>query len=481
MKVRFILPVLLCCIGLQNIGAEEYTLNMLINSLGDNIHIVKTKALARMGLSNYEEARASLYPAISGSIPLTLTDIEENNYTTDIDMQKILSITAIPEISISQLLPTAGTLIAGLSDTVTMTRLNEIVPPILPAGTDWTNKIDISLEFLQPVRYKGAFNAALEIIGKTYENNSLDVLESRNSLAISAIQSFYDLKQAIFNQELVQIRFIKDKENYKRISQEFGMGLWTKSELYQAKSILIKSEIDLVEATQTMDTARQSIILNYALSSEFDVTPRVAFLDFEELHYDKIINEILENSIAINKAKNLLNMQKASLTVLRKDNGPVLSLGGSYSYLTDLKDPTSNREVFSLSLGLNGNLFDGGADNAKMKAEKAVLKQLESNLSALLIDLKIETKSILNSLARSYQLKELYNFQEEAAYYEFEKGVKDLEFGQITEKELSELQIDLENARLSKQQNIINANMFYLRLIDLQGVDLLQHPIVRKQ
>ncbi len=479
MRVRLILLTFICLVSLQGIGAEEYTLNMLINSLGDNIHIVKTEALARMGLSNYKEARASLYPTISGSIPLSLTGIEENNYSpsTGIYKSKSQSITAEPGISATQLLPSAGSLSVKISDSVARNRF----PAGFQTDPEWTNTAAISLTLAQPVFFKGAFDAAFEIIEKTYVNNNLDVLESRNFLAISAVQSFYDLKQAVFNLELVQIRFMKDKENYKRINQEFEMGLWTKSELYQAKSILIKSEIDLVETTQTLDAARQSIISNYSLSSEFDVTPSVVSLDFKELQYDKIIEEIIENSTVINRAKNLLNMQKASLTVLRKNDGPVLSLEGSYSYLIDIKDSASNREVFSISLGLTGNLFDGGADNAKMEAEKAVLEQLESNLSALLIDLEIETKSILNSLSRSHQLKELYNFQEEAALYEFEKGVKDLELGQITEKELSELQINLENTKLSKQQNIINANMFYLRLADLQGVDLLHHPIFRNK
>ena len=166
---------------------------------------------------------------------------------------------------------------------------------------------------------------------------------------------------------------------------------------------------------------------------------------------------------------------------IEKDTGPVLSLGGSYSYLTNVDNLEINRNVLTLSLGLSGNIFDGGADDATMESGKALIKQLESDLSVVLVDLEIQTKTLANSISQAKKLMELYNFQEEAAQYEFEKGLKDLELGQITEKELSELQIDLENTKISKQQNIININMFYLRLAVLQGVDLLHHPIVRKQ
>lgn len=479
MKVKLI--IFICLVSLTVLGAEEYSLDMLIESLENSIHFEKTDAIERMGLYNYKNSRALLYPKFDGSIPLSISGIDEKNRTSGINSEKTQSITAEPGVSISQFLPTAGIVTAQISDSIAVVPITEINSVSLLTEPKWTNTAAFSINLSQPVFFKGAFDAAMEITEKTYENNILDVLESRNSLTISAVQNFYDLKQAVFNLELIQIRFMNDKETYKRINQEFEMGLWTKSKLYQAKSILIKSEIDLMESTQTLETVRQLIISNYSLPSEFKVTPGVESLIFEELNYDTVFEEIINNSIVVSRAKNLLNMKKASLTVLRKDNGPVLSLGGSYTYLSDFENSDSNRKVFSISLGLTGNIFDGGASNAEIEAERAVLQQLEFNLTTLLIDLEIETKSILNSLSRSSQLTVLYNFQEEAAQYEFIKGEKDLELGQITEKDLSELQINLENTRLSKQQNIINTNMFYLQLANLQGIDLMQHPIVRNK
>lgn len=477
MKVKLI--IVICFISLAGLGAEEYTLDMLIESLENSIHFERTYAIERMGHHNYKNSRALLYPQIDGNIPLSISGLDEKNVTSGINSESTQSITAEPGISISQYLPTAGILTAQISDAITVIPVTEINSVSLLTDPKWTNTTSLSINLSQPVFFKGAFDAALEITEKTYENNNLDVLEARNSLAISAVRNFYDLKQALFNLELIQIRFRNDKETYKRINQEFEMGLWTKSKLYQAKSILIKSEIDLVESTQKLETARQTIISNYSLPPEFKVTPNVESLSFGELDYDTVIEKIINSSTGISKAKNLLNMQKASMIVLRKDNGPVLNLGGAYTYLNDFENLESNRKVFSISLGLTGNIFDGGASNAKMDSERAVLQQLEISLTTILIDLEIETKSILNSLSRSSQLTELYNFQEEAAQYEFNKGVKDLELGQITEKDLSELQINLENTRMSKQQNVINTNMFYLQLANLQGLDLMQHSIVR--
>lgn len=477
MKVKLI--IVICFISLAGLGAEEYTLDMLIESLENSIHFERTYAIERMGHHNYKNSRALLYPQIDGNIPLSISGLDEKNVTSGINSERTQSITAEPGISISQYLPTAGLLTAQISDAITVIPVTEINSVSLLTDPKWTNTTSLSINLSQPVFFKGAFDAALEITEKTYENNNLDVLEARNSLAISAVRNFYDLKQALFNLELIQIRFRNDKETYKRINQEFEMGLWTKSKLYQAKSILIKSEIDFVESTQKLETARQTIISNYSLPLEFKVTPNVESLSFGELDYDTVIEKIINSSTGISKAKNLLNMQKASMIVLRKDNGPVLNLGGAYTYLNDFENWESNRKVFSISLGLTGNIFDGGASNAKMDSERAVLQQLETSLTTILIDLEIETKSILNSLSRSSQLTELYNFQEEAAQYEFNKGVKDLELGQITEKDLSELQINLENTRMSKQQNVINTNMFYLQLANLQGLDLMQHSIVR--
>jgi len=157
----------------------------------------------------------------------------------------------------------------------------------------------------------------------------------------------------------------------------------------------------------------------------------------------------------------------------------VLSIGGSYSYLTDIENSEKYRNTLSFSLGLQGNFLDGGKVNETMESGKALFKQLEADLSIKIINLKRQIKTLTDSIDRSSKLIELYSFQERASRYEFEKGLKDLELGQITEKELSELQINLENIRLSRQQNIINTNMLYLQLVNLQGVDLLNHPMVR--
>jgi len=191
------------------------------------------------------------------------------------------------------------------------------------------------------------------------------------------------------------------------------------------------------------------------------------------------LNKVIESNPGVKHAKNLLRMQKASLTILRKESGPVLSIGGSYSYMTDIENLEKYRNTLSFSLGLQGNFFDGGKDSGTMASGKALYKQLEADLSIKIINLKRQIKTLTDSIDRSSKLIELYSFQERASRYEFEKGLKDLELGQITEKELSELQINLENIRLSRQQNIINTNMLYLQLVNLQGVDLLNHPMVR--
>lgn len=472
MRVKLIIIILIFSIILLDLTAEEFTIDMLISNLDNNIHFTKAEALSQMGLYDYKTARASLYPTISSSIPFTLSDTEVNNIPQGTGNQQDRIITIEPGITVNQLLPTAGTLTTVVSNSIAKSE---------STVSEWANTVGISINLLQPVFYRGAFEAALEIMNKTYENTDLSALTAKNSIVLSAVESYYNLKQAIFNLELVQIRFIRDQENFKRINQEFEMGLWTKSELYQARSILIKSEIDLLEAEQVKDISNQSLRTNYSLPGNFTVSSNVDSLVLDETNFNSILTEVISNNPAANQAKNILNIQKSSLVILRKDSGPVLSLGGSYSYLTNIENSDSNQKVLTLSLGLSGNIFDGGAQNAKMESGKALVVQRGSDLSAVLIDLEIQTKNLLNSILRTKQLKELYSFQEEAAQYEFDKGLKDLELGHITEKDLSELQIDLENIKLSKQQNIINTNILYLQLADLQGVDLLNHPIFRNR
>jgi outer membrane protein TolC len=479
MRIKLIIIFLIFSIVLHGLYAEQYTLAMLLNSLESNVHFAKAQAQSEIGLYNYKTARASLYPLISGSIPFSLTGINEENYSYGIDNQESQAMAVTPGLSVSQLLPTAGLLTARIADTISMSRILENSPLELSEDPAWLNSVDVSVNLAQPVFFMGAFNAAKDIINKTYENSTLNVLGRTNAIVLSAAESYFNLKQAKFNMELVKIRFLNYEENYKRINQEFEMGLWTKSDLFQARSLLIKSETDLLEAEQIATIARQSLVANYSLPDNFNISSSINQIELIPDNFTGLIQKVLENNPEAKQAKNFLNMQNASLTILRKDRGPELSLGGTYSYLTDFENLESRKQALTLSLGLKGNIFDGGALDGEKMAGQAKLNELESDLTIILINLETQTRNILDSITRLLKLMELYNYQEEAAQYEYEKGLKDLELGQITDQDVSELLINLENTRLSKQQNIINTNMTYLQLANLQGVDLLNHPVLR--
>ena len=79
MKVKLIITLLIFCFFISEIHSEEYTLNMLINSLDNNIHFEKAIALSQTGFYDYKAARASLFPSISGNIPFTISDTETNS------------------------------------------------------------------------------------------------------------------------------------------------------------------------------------------------------------------------------------------------------------------------------------------------------------------------------------------------------------------------------------------------------------------
>ncbi len=477
MKIK-VLVITLCITLSWNLSAEELTLDTLLGNLQNSIHFQRSRTLSESGRYDYKSSKASLYPKINGNIPAIFSYTSENNYTPYIENQKSQSYTAAPEISFSQILPTAGILTAQISNTLSMSRITESTPSV-SSDPEWINSLDLSVNLLQPMFFKGAFDATKQIIDKTYENSNLNVIARNNSIVLKAVESFYKLKQAVFNLELIKIRYNRERENFKRINQEYEMGLWTRSELYQGKSILIKSETDLMEAKQLVNAAKHFLTANYQAPKDFSVSPDIELMNFEEIDLSDIRDTIVDLNPAVNQAKNMLALQRASLIISKKDSGPEFTINGAYSYLTNTDDPESNRSVFTLSLGLKGNIFDRGADNASINTEKERVKQMETELALVLIETEIEVQNLTDSLLRAEKLMELYSFQEEAAQYEFERGLKDLELGQITEKDLSGLQIDLENAKLKRQQNIFNINLGYIQLIGLTGEDLLDFRDLR--
>ena len=455
----------------------------LITSMRENNQAwAANEAFLEGGRLEYGIARSSLFPQISVGVDGSGYNTFLNRSTVedfDLELKNNYSVSAAPKLSVSQLLPTAGVITGSVSDKITGAGLEESNAPANPAtDTEFSNQVDIALSISQPLYFGKAYRAAVTQINETREINNLSYTDNRNQLIIAAFNDYYNYLLAAEQLKLVKARLETNLANELRMLSEHKFGLWTEAQLNSARAIRLQSEADLLKAKQSHASAARLLKAIYGI--DFDsagVTNDIDFLPFEAEITDEPQTALAGNT-ALQIAGRQIRIADAAAVIQKKDSAAVLSLGSNYNisngieYEEDGNDSYSN--TLSFSVGLSIPAFDGGLSKNSVELKLKEAQRLRSNA----VDQQLRTASQLqiytDNIDVCSKLDEIYLLQQESAVDELERGTKEFELGSITQKDLLELQITLENAGLSILANKIDYNLTVLRIHSLIGHDLLK-------
>lgn len=420
--------------------------------------------------SRYRASRSSLYPSLSLSVPLSYSGYESevSGMSTDGD-----SFSGSAELVLRQLLPTAGLF--------SLTGGNELAMERTPANTDpgWASTTTISAGLTQPLYFGDAYGAAKRLIEESREGELSAALSGGNELIMAAVGDFYELKQSAYSLDLIKTRLEREEENYRRVEAEYGMGLWTKSVFYQAKSLLLKARTDLLEAEQQLETKLDRFMAVYGLTKVPELGSEVKILSSPAgPGFEALLEQVLAGNPELAGLRSRVEIKRSEIITFEKEHAPVLSVGGGWNMTMGLGDDDTSSSGYSVSLSITAPLLDGGSYTNNRKRLDYELQGLEASLQDAQKGIANRLKSTINLLERGEELAELYDLQKEAAGYEYERGLADYEMGRITKKELSELELALEQVLLSMQQNRISINMNLLQLNALQGIDLSESSLL---
>ncbi len=420
---------------------------------------------------SYLQSRSVLYPQLRASLENGMSDtLYDFSKSTGFKTENQKGNSVAPKISASQILPTAGVLNGEVKDTLSY------IDPGTVAGFSpdpyWANKIDVSVNLSQPIYFRNAYKASVDLLAKSSQSNTLTYRQNKNALFIQALRDFYSLKQALYNRLLIENRLEADRASYARVEKEYSMGLWTKSVFVNAKASLLKSESDYLRQKNTFQESRVSFASIYNLKALPEVTPVVDELAFDSVTLADYEKALAAHNPSLAMLSNQIAMLDSQLIIYEKDNAPVLSAGISYSTTTPVKKGENENRAVSGFAGVSVRVSDGGKYAHEREGK---LSEIEGARNSLLISKERilgQGRSLFLSLELCAKNKEYYSVLVESASYEYEKGILDRELGQITDKTLTELKLGLENARLALQQNIIEKNTAYLDLLNLMGEDL---------
>lgn len=309
------------------------------------------------------------------------------------------------------------------------------------------------------------------------EEYNLSELQARETIETTLLQLFsvyFEVARLSENEEVLKQTLQNTKDRLKRAQYAFEYGQVNKLNVLNAEVDLVTDSINLMNGHQQLLNAKRDlmVVLNDELERGFAVDTTVSFLG--ELKMESFIQTADTNNIRLLQAQKNTKINEYNVKASKSVFLPTVGLSGSYGWNEGFFPSTSflavnNTTGLSAGVSLSWNLFDGGRGITSVKNAKIQLDSQE----ILYNQIKTEVKRDIANAHGNYQNRlAIYKLQEQnviTATNNYERSLERYKLGQITSVELRQAQINLLNAKTSKNLAKYQAKLSELELLQLTG------------
>ena len=242
-------------------------------------------------------------------------------------------------------------------------------------GNSHTNTVSITVPIFTGGRLEGAIKQARENL--KYYQYGMD--SSYQTTRYNAEKGYYDVLQAANTVNLDKETVDRLAEHLKNTQAQFAVGV-------VAKADVLRSEVELVDAQQTLTQAENAYNINVATLNNIIGLPTATPLNLSQgLEYkpnsyalDNCVTYAMANRPEIHQAEASVNMAKAAQQQANAGNLPQVNLGASNEW-SDTHFAGRKRDNWALGVTLTQNIWEYGVTAAKVREAKAnVVKAQES-------------------------------------------------------------------------------------------------------
>lgn len=201
----------------------------------------------------------------------------------------------------------------------------------------------------------------------------LGVTKSRQQIKLDATSGYFAVLQARNMVKVNQESVASLQEHLKNVQAQFSVGT-------VAKSDVLRSEVELANAQQTLTKAQNAYELAVAsLNNVVGLPLDTELIIREEMQYqaygmslDDSIRFGLQNRPDTAQAEAGIELAKESVKVAKSGYGPTVALGGGVGRW-DTETPGTDNKSWTLSLSSTWNIFDTGVTRAQVKQAKSAV------------------------------------------------------------------------------------------------------------
>lgn len=250
------------------------------------------------------------------------------------------------------------------------------------------NNYNLQMSFEQPLFTGFGLSSLKSAAVYRAASSEIELEKVKNEKAHEIKTAFWNFFKARKLIELVESGLNSLKKHLKDAENFLDNGLITKSDLLKLKVQTANTELKLIEAQNTFETARS--IFNRAIG--FDLRAKTELkeeLKFNEINFDynTLIEEALQNRCELISLNNMINAGKENVAAAGSTRYPQIFAFGNYYFsrpnarILPLKDEFA--DTWDLGVGMRWNIWDWGKSSAKISQAEEMVFQAEKNMELL--------------------------------------------------------------------------------------------------
>ncbi|MFO7720152.1 MAG: TolC family protein [Gillisia sp.] len=311
------------------------------------------------------------------------------------------------------------------------------------------------------------------------EEYNLSKLEARETIENTILQMltvYYEVARLIENVEVLEETIAISQERITRAQYQFDFGQTNRLGILNAEVDVANDSIILLNTRQQLDNAKRdlNVILNDGEIpiGTFLVDTTITFIP--KLQLEAYLDEAKFNNVSLLQAESAIAISDYAIKVSKSGYLPTVGLNGSYGWNTANLPATSFVQQstvigYAAGLSLAWDLFDGGTTITNVKNAKVRQENEEYLKQQIILEVN---RDIANALGNYDNKRIIYEIQEKNVLTNennFDRSQEQFKVGQITSIEFRQAQINLLNARTSKNLAKYDAKLAEIQLLQRTG------------
>lgn len=347
---------------------------------------------------------------------------------------------------------------------------------------DGTNTVLINAESRR-YNANGTINYTLfDGLGRMYnykrlkESHQLSELQARQTIEQTIFQlmtGYFDVARLKQTAQTAQQSLEISRNRLTRAKYVYEYGQNTQLDVLNAEVDVNNDSIAYLNTNQLYMNAKRDLnfVMGREVRTDFDVDTTVTFIP--PLNLELLIEEAKKNNVSLLQAESNINIRKYDLKVNRSDFLPTLGVSGSYNWAEFQNNSsaflaTQETYGFSGTAILSWNIFDGTNINRVKNAKIAIeSEEIRKN--------QVE-QQVVRDVSNAFETYEnqLYVLQTQEKNLltnkrNFQRSEEQFKLGQITSIEFRQAQVNLINAKVSRDTAKFDAKLAEINLLQLSG------------